>query len=343
MWIESLAHSIPLPVYRLFIRRKVIGFCYHAIAETPPAHIRHLIPSKTPAQFEGDLLYLGRHFTPISYAQLWEHFNRGTRLPRRAAIITFDDGYAECFSVVRPLLLKHGIPAAFFLITDSLDNRALSFRNAVSLCIEAVSALDETARQAVFSQLSEALGQAITSLQGFTAWLKPLRLDDWALIEMACRFAGVDMASYLATHQPYLNRRQIEIMLADGFTFGAHSRRHPKLKFLSPAAAAEEIVVSCQVVADLTGQKSVPFAFPFSADGVEREFLARLRRDYPVIGLMFDTNGVQLTGRFIQSRVAVDDTEYSPADESSLPNLLQRAYADVLLWKARRLGFETKN
>ncbi len=347
-WIESFARSIPLPVYRFFIRREIIGFCYHTVVDTPAAHVRYLIPSKTPEQFERDLIFLKQQYTPVSYDQLWEHALHGVRLPRRAAIVTFDDGYSECFSVVRPLLLRHSIPATFFLITDSLDNRSLSFRNVASLCIATVSALNEAARQDVFRCLNEAFGQSITSLEAFSAWIKPLRFGDWAMIEAACQFIGLDVNGYLTAQQPYLNSGQVRTLQNEGFTFGAHTRHHPKLKFLPPEAITDEIVASCRAVATLTGEDTVPFAFPFSADGVARDFLARLRAENPVVGLMFDSNGVQRTGKFIQSRVIADTStplyfsplqQWQPGDgESNLLGLIHRAYQDVLLWKAKRLG-----
>ena len=45
---------------------------------------------------------------------------RGT-LPARALAITFDDGYADNFTVALPILQQLGLPATFFIATGFLD------------------------------------------------------------------------------------------------------------------------------------------------------------------------------------------------------------------------------
>ncbi|RPI30378.1 MAG: hypothetical protein EHM70_14030, partial [Chloroflexota bacterium] len=137
-WIENFAKKIPLPAYQALVRREVIGLCYHAVSAEAQPHLDHLIPHKTASMFEQDLLFLKEHFQLISYEELLAHRAGNLRLRPNSILLTFDDGYSECYSVVRPLLLKYEIPAIFFLITSCIDNREMYFRNKVSLCIDAV-------------------------------------------------------------------------------------------------------------------------------------------------------------------------------------------------------------
>jgi hypothetical protein len=63
------------------------------------------------------------------------------------------------------------------------------------------------------------------------------------------------------------------------------------LQSLSVEQAEWEIVQSCRTIRDLTGQTSVPFAFPYFGEGLDRRWLAELRERHPFVGLFFDTQG----------------------------------------------------
>ncbi len=99
-------------------------------------HVRHIYPVVPAADFEAALLYLKENYSFVSYAQLHAHIFEGAPLPPRAVHLSFDDGYAECFAVVRPLLLKYEIPGTFFITTGLIDNKILFYRNKQSLCVE---------------------------------------------------------------------------------------------------------------------------------------------------------------------------------------------------------------
>jgi peptidoglycan/xylan/chitin deacetylase (PgdA/CDA1 family) len=111
-------------------------------------------------------------------------------------------------------------------------------------------------------------------------------------LDEVCALLQVDVPAYLHARQPYLTSEQIRTMLEEGFTFGAHSIHHPRLADLDESQIEAEIVESCRAVRTLTGQEQIPFAFPFSAHQVDRNFLARLLRRHPYIRPMFDTKGV---------------------------------------------------
>lgn len=67
-------------------------------------------------EFELHLKFLEKHhFTPISFSQL---FSSTAILPAKPIILTFDDGYESCYSIVFNLLKKYNFKATFFIITD---------------------------------------------------------------------------------------------------------------------------------------------------------------------------------------------------------------------------------
>jgi peptidoglycan/xylan/chitin deacetylase (PgdA/CDA1 family) len=57
----------------------------------------------------------------VTMADLFEHFKGGPELPKRSAILTFDDGYDDAYEYALHSLLKRGMVGTFFICTDFVD------------------------------------------------------------------------------------------------------------------------------------------------------------------------------------------------------------------------------
>ncbi|MBM3144314.1 MAG: hypothetical protein FJ010_04935 [Chloroflexi bacterium] len=295
--LDLIAKLIPLWLYPILMRRDSIGIFYHAVSDEPMEQARHLYPVVPVAQFEEALEYLQNRYQFVSYARIHACRKEGKAFPARAVHLSFDDGFSECFSVVRPLLIERSIPCTFFLSTDWLDNCAMFYRNKISLCIERLR-LDPASVSSL-----EGLTSDISRPDAVIQWLKELRLPDEDIINDACRLLDVDWERFLAEYKPYLTIAQIRQMHAEGFTIGAHTKTHRKLMDLSDAEIEEEIVESCRAIQEITGQEIVPFSFPHSAFGIDRGLLFSIFVRYPFVGLLFDTRGVRKDESFIVNRV----------------------------------------
>lgn len=100
---------------------------------------------------------------------------------------------------------------------------------------------------------------------------------------------------------------------------------------LSLPEQEREIVGSTSIVRELTGAKEIPFAFPFSGDGVSREFLRDLRKKFPTVGLFFDLGGIRPDADFIVNRIWCESLLLSPSQRSKMPVILRNAYQSVLV------------
>ena len=268
------------------------------------AHVRHLYPYKTPAQFEADLDILQANFKLVGYPELLAAFENNQPLHAGSAYLSFDDGFRECYDIIRPILKRRGIPALFFLTTDWIDNQALYYRGKMSLCIEAYDQLSMPEQKDWLIAEPETAHMDPT---GFPIWIKDQeQADEEEVIDMVCERLGVDAQAYLRQNEPFMTSDQIRTMRAESFWFGGHSQKHAKLATIEPEAQDTEILASCQQIAELTGDPQVPFAFPFSGNGVDRDRLANLRSAHPEIGLIFDTQGIKPDRDFIQHRIWVD-------------------------------------
>lgn len=72
----------------------------------------------SPKNFEKHLRYLKKNYSLISLDDFIEYAKRQNGLPKRSAIITFDDGYKDNYTDAFPVLRRYKVAATVFLAVD---------------------------------------------------------------------------------------------------------------------------------------------------------------------------------------------------------------------------------
>jgi peptidoglycan/xylan/chitin deacetylase (PgdA/CDA1 family) len=320
-------------MYRSLVPRSTLGFLYHTLSAERLPHLRHLYAYKTPSMFECDVRFLRDNFDlpPVSDLFRVSQMQSASRRGRPCAFLTFDDGLAECYSAARQILLKDRVPCIFFVITDCIDNKRLMYRHKISLCLDRLLGSNDDDRQRKINNISAFLEGASVSLKDCVSRMRGLGFAEESTIDKICQALEIDVEGFLRAQRPYMTEEEIKQLFRDGFTIGAHTRRHPFLGDLAPEEIEAEIVESCRVVNSITGEKSIPFAFPYSGNKLNRSFLASLREKHPVVGPMFDTHDLQIDERFIINRIAVDAPPDPSHKGSDLPAVLRQKYCSFLI------------
>ena len=110
--------------------RSLTTFIFHRVH----ANIDPMSPGEPDAKtFDSILGWIGEQFRVLAPLEACERLAAGD-LPRRSAVITFDDGYLDNHDVALPILERHGVKAAFFVATGYLEG-GLMFNDRV---VEAV-------------------------------------------------------------------------------------------------------------------------------------------------------------------------------------------------------------
>ena len=94
-------------------RSEVIILLYHRVFDAPSDP--QLLCVK-PKHFAEHLEHLRRHYRVMSLGELGDALKEG-QLPKRAIVITFDDGYVDNLLNAKPLLERYEIPATVFVAT----------------------------------------------------------------------------------------------------------------------------------------------------------------------------------------------------------------------------------
>jgi len=339
--LETFAKIIPTSIYPRLVRRDVVSVFYHAVSDARLDHVRHLYPVVPVADFEAALQYMRAHFKFVTYEQLDAHRAGRSELPPNAVQLSFDDGFVECFSVVRPILLEQKVPCTFFLTLDWIDNQTLYYRHLVSLCVQRVQDLSADQYRVFLENLNRRLELSFATQPEFIQWITHIRTPDIQIFGIVCDLLDIVPTQFLEEYQPYLTTTQIQQMHAEGFTIGAHGLSHRKLGFIPKAEVETEIVASCRAIQEISGQEIVPFSFPQSAGNLSRAQLAGIRARHPFIGLLFDTKDLRQDEKFIVNRVWAERPLTPERRLHSLSEIFEHAYRtawmDDMLKLARKI------
>lgn len=100
-------------------RRRIPVVMYHRIVETPAVESRHgtwVTAERLAAQLDS---LARRRFTTITFRDYAAYLAGEQKLPGKPVILTFDDGYADNYTLAFPLLRARGMKAVIFAIGDA--------------------------------------------------------------------------------------------------------------------------------------------------------------------------------------------------------------------------------
>ena len=79
-----------------------------------------------PVAFDAQMLFLVQNgYTSVSMDAVADAFSKGTPLPAKPVVITFDDGWENQYRYALPILRKYGLTATFYVITERIGHTNL--------------------------------------------------------------------------------------------------------------------------------------------------------------------------------------------------------------------------
>ncbi len=126
-WIKhSLVRTGALRFASRFYDPGVVIIMYHSVMDDPStaqAMLGSIIHSTE--VFRGQMESLARNFHAVGMDDVLAFLRGEKKLPPRAVVVTFDDGYADNYQAATTILAPLGIPAVFYVTVDCIDRQRL--------------------------------------------------------------------------------------------------------------------------------------------------------------------------------------------------------------------------
>jgi peptidoglycan/xylan/chitin deacetylase (PgdA/CDA1 family) len=233
------------------------------------------IPALESTRFREQLNYLAKNYRFVSIPECLAALQGGEPLPDAACLLTFDDGYAEHFTSVFPLLEERKIPAAFFPPARAVLRRELLDVHKIHFIFARAKSLAQL--EAAVSSLSRQMGAEIGTAEGVhpnvrfdvgdRARLKQflqralpaaLRAE---IVDALFREVVAEDPSILAD-ELYLTIDELRLMSRHGMYVGGHGWDHPWWDLLSDADQDQEISGTLEFLS-LLGRRNDAWAFAY--------------------------------------------------------------------------------
>jgi len=261
---------------RLFVQPSWVILMYHRVVASRAEDPHRLGMCVERDHFAEQIEYHVRNFSPICMGDAISRLNAGKPLPRNAVSITFDDGYQDFADVALPVLRRFQCPATVFVNVGGLaENRPFWWDEIIDAVHRTrvdeidVRFLNADASPAQLPLRSRHRRRTLMRLQ-FMFWqLRPERIDD-ALAELKQRLQVSGRGRLLA---PRMSPAEIARVAGEGVEIGAHCESHVDMRRLSDDECRHELMVSRQVLQEISGQPVTGFAYP---GGLQSERVQKL-------------------------------------------------------------------
>lgn len=294
-----------------FMRRyNPIILMYHSVNDksTPYIYPDNIVSVEN---FERQIAYLTSKRRVISLPDLIKHVGEG-RLPDKAVIITFDDGYGDFYSKAYPILKKYNAPCTIFLITGILDSNAIKWEDHLAYLINTSKAENLTLKidgKTKTYSLKSPEGK-IECIRDINSTLKDMSEEERRRIlsELELKLDPIKPLERIM-----LTWNEIEMLSSEDFiSIGCHTHTHRSLTTISPEEAEKELSVCKERVESILGRRCTLFSYPI---GKRRDFNQSIKELLKRLG--FEAACTTIPGLISKNTELYELRRVSAPDDSS--------------------------
>ena len=229
-----------------------ILYYHHVFAKKSPYHLDDLDAQ----QFDQQISFLTKHFNILPLEQAI-YLLKQKKLPPKALVISFDDGYQDNYTIAASILEKHKCPATFFIATEGVEKgylwndvieQSLKKTNIKSISKDiigkSISLITEADKISAFHQLVNSFKFTCNEERSN----KVLKLTK-----------ELNVNTFT---QSIMNAKQILDLHLRGFTIGAHTHSHTIMCTETDQNSQRELFTNKQMLEKIIAEPVTFLAFP---------------------------------------------------------------------------------
>ena len=271
---------------------------YHHVSDRASPLTDQLAVRTAPDVFEAHVSKMARDYEIVSLDTVLSG-----DLPRRALLITFDDGYRSIAEVALPILQRLGLPSVFFITGECLERDSLPLDNLLSQLCANVG----------FDRLGAALHPEARGAVTFQQVLDPIAAMPYGRrarirTELAERF-DLDQALIRDQSGMFLDTEDLAELAAYGCEVANHARTHLFCRsIVDQTFAHNELVEHARRLESLTGHPVRAFSYPYGRRDDATPMVERVLRESGHQASFLAESRPHLTGGLgrIWNRIALD-------------------------------------
>ena len=260
-------------------------------------YTRYIKNSRYPAikglevkDFKRQLDFFEENFNIITMEEVIEAVQEGKRLPEKALLLTFDDGYIDNYTVALPLLVERGLQGSFFVPAKPLVKGGLLEVNKIHFTLARGNEKDivkdildyslkikEKLRKKLNiadSDVSEKLYNRYAVSNGRdsidTSFIKKMRQEvlparnRTEIIDILFD-KYVEVSEEVLANELYVNKAQLKVMKKLGMFIGVHGYEHSHLANLTETEQNKDLDSALCVMREFIDEDAWVMNYPYGS------------------------------------------------------------------------------
>ncbi len=245
--------------------RGILTLNYHRVGHAEASPFDPELFSATPEDFDKQIRFL-RAWCDVIVPDDLETARRQRR--GRFALITFDDGYIDNFTVAFPILKAHGTRATFFLATGLLDRPRVPWWDEIAWMTRVsapVTIADGLWLPGPLELDPHRPERALLQLNQLYHRLPPSSRD--AYLDFLGQATGRGRCGAEPARDLWMTWEMVRQLRAAGMALGGHTHEHVMLSEQSPERQRDELETCLSRIEEKVGVRPDVISYPYGSPG----------------------------------------------------------------------------